>query len=39
LNGNNVLNNWSGGFPKLQPGNTSVTADSKVTFIWRERWV
>lgn len=39
LNGVNVLNNWSGGFPKLQPGDTSVTADSKITFIWRERWV
>jgi len=39
LNGANALNNWSGGFPKLQPGNTSVTADNKVTFIWRERWV
>jgi len=38
LNGVNVLDNWSGGFPKLQPGNTSVTADNNVTFKWRERW-
>jgi len=39
LNGVNVLSNWSGGFPKLQPGNTSVTANSNVTIRWRERWI
>lgn len=38
LNGENVLHNWSGGFPKLQPGETEVTADNSVTFKWRDRW-
>lgn len=39
LNGENVLYNWSGGFPKLQPGDNLVSADSKVTFKWRDRWL
>jgi predicted phage tail component-like protein len=40
LDGENVLHNLTGDLPlMLQPGETAVTADSNVTFIWRERWV
>jgi len=38
LNGQNALGNYSGGFPKLQPGQTSVSADSQTVFRWRSRW-
>jgi predicted phage tail component-like protein len=39
LDGANALSNYSGGFPKLQTGETVITADNKVTLSWRERWV
>ena len=40
LDGVDVIENLVGELPiMLQPGNTSVTADSKVTFIWKDRWV
>ncbi len=40
LDGENVIDNVSGDLPfMLQPGNTPVNADSKVTFIWKDRWV
>ena len=40
LDGENVLHNLTGDLPlMLQPGETAVTADSNVTFIWREKWV
>lgn len=40
LDGINVVDNLSGDLPlMLQSGNTSVTADSKVTIIFRDRWV
>lgn len=38
LNGANALATYSGGFPKLQPGATVVTANSQVTISWRARW-
>lgn len=41
LNGVNALANYNGVFPMLQPGNTSVTAASAGTtvFKWRDRWI
>ena len=41
FNGVNALANYSGGFPKLQPGDTVVTAATGGTtiFRWRDRWV
>lgn len=41
LNGVNALSNYNGIFPMLQPGNTSVTAASAGTtvFKWRDRWL
>ncbi len=40
LDGENVLDDLTGDITvMLQPGETTVTADSNVTFIWRERWV
>lgn len=39
--GTNVLHNLTSGVPdiKLQPGDTSVTADSNATITWRDRWI
>ena len=39
LAGVNVFNNYNRVFPKLQPGDTNVTASNQVTFIWRNRWI
>lgn len=39
LDGENVLENFNEKWPMLQPGNTEVVADNKVTFKWRSRWV
>lgn len=41
FNGVNALANYSGGFPKLQPGDTEVIAASGGTtvFKWYDRWV
>lgn len=41
FNGANALANYSGGFPKLSPGDTSVTAASTgtTTFKWTDRWL
>lgn len=41
LNGVNALANYNGVFPMLQPGDTSVTAASAGTtvFKWRDRWL
>jgi phage-related protein len=41
FNGQNALANYSGGFPKLPPGETQVTAAASgtTTFRWRERWL
>ena len=38
LDGLNVIQNYTGEFPMLQSGNTSVTASNQVTFTWRDRW-
>lgn len=41
FNGVNALGNYSGGFPKLQPGDTTVVAATggSTTFTWRDRWI
>jgi len=41
FNGVNVLGSYSGGFPKLQPGDTAVTAATSgtTTWKWRDRWI
>jgi len=41
FNGVNALGSYSGGFPKLQPGDTEVTAAAggTTTWKWRDRWV
>lgn len=39
LDGANAMQNYSGGFPGLPPGDTAVTASAQVTFRWRARWV
>jgi len=41
FNGVNAIANYSGGFPKLQPGDTTVVAASAGTTIWRwrDRWI
>lgn len=39
LDEQNVLHNYSGCFPKLQTGDTSVLASDNVTFWWQDRWV
>ena len=41
FNGVNAIANYNGGFPKLQPGDTTVTAASSGTtaWIWRDRWI
>jgi len=41
FNGVNAIANYTGGFPKLQPGDTTVTATSGGTtvFKWRSRWI
>ncbi|MFZ3171974.1 MAG: distal tail protein Dit [Carboxydocellales bacterium] len=39
LDGANAMTEYSGGFPKLPPGDTAVTASAQVTFKWRARWV
>lgn len=41
FNGVNAIANYSGSFPKLQPGETAVTAASGGTtvFRWRDRWI
>jgi predicted phage tail component-like protein len=40
LEGDNVLGSITGDISiKLPPGNTTVTADSNVTFKWKSRWV
>jgi len=41
LDGVNVISTYTGSFPKLQPGNTTVTAASGGTtiFKWRDRWL
>jgi len=41
FNGVNSLGNYSGGFPKLQPGETAVTAAAAgtTTWKWRDRWI
>lgn len=41
FNGVNALANYSGGFPKIAPGGTAVTAAAAgtTTFTWRDRWI
>lgn len=40
LNGINVLANYTGGFPQIQPGETAVTAAAaETTWLWRDRWI
>jgi len=39
LDGGNALKDYTGGMPWIEPGETAVTADSKVTFRWRDRWI
>lgn len=41
FNGVNAIANYSGGFPKLQPGDTTVVPASAGTTIWRwrDRWI
>lgn len=39
IDGANAIPGYSGGFPKLPPGETAVTAGDNVTFIWRGRWI
>jgi predicted phage tail component-like protein len=41
FNGSNAIANYSGGFPKLQPGDTTVTAAAAgtTTWKWRDRWI
>jgi predicted phage tail component-like protein len=41
FNGVNAIANYSGGFPKLQPGETAVTAAAAgtTTWKWRDRWI
>ena len=41
LNGVNALFNYIGGFPKLLPGGTSVSATvtGTTTWMWRDRWI
>lgn len=40
LNGNNALANYIGTFPKLQPGNNTVSSNGgTVTFRWYDRWL
>ncbi len=38
LNGSSVLGTYTGGFPKLQPGDTAVTAIGQAIIRWRSRW-
>jgi len=41
LDGVNAIADYTGGFPKLQPGETAVTAASggATVFRWRDRWL
>lgn len=39
VNGVNALPNYQGGFPKLKPGETSVTAPEGTVFRWRAKWL
>lgn len=39
LNGENVLGSFTGEFPVLQSGDTTVVAEPNVTFKWRGRWL
>ena len=41
LNAANALAGFTGGFPKLQPGETAVTAAlaGETTLVWRDRWL
>jgi len=40
LNISNALKYYSGGFPQLQPGETSVIAAAgTTTFAWKDRWI
>lgn len=41
LNGANAMAGYTGGFPKLQPGDTAVMAAAAgvTTFTWRDRWI
>lgn len=41
FNGVNALHNFSGPFPRLQPGATAVTAATTgtTTWRWRDRWI
>jgi len=39
LDGVNALDDFTGDFPILQPGNTTVVAGSNVTIKWRSRWL
>ena len=39
-NGINALANYAGGFPRIQPGETAVTAAAAETaWRWRDRWI
>ena len=39
-NGINALANYTGGFPQIQPGTTTVTgAAVETTWHWRDRWI
>lgn len=35
----NVLGNFNGVFPKLQPGSVTVTANNNVTIKWRDKFI
>ena len=37
--GVNVVDDYTGGFPKLAVGDTTVMAGNNVTFKWKGRWV
>lgn len=41
MDGNNALKNFNGVFPKLQPGDTSITAAAAgtTTIKWYDRWI
>lgn len=39
LNGTNALANYNGKFPKVKPGQTSVTAGSNVTIKLKNKWL
>lgn len=39
IGSSNVIANYNGKFPMLQPGETLVTSSSNITIRWRDRWL